>query len=377
MPGALRSLRPETQERKANRHIMTDALTKNETNAANSTNHATNPTSVSQTYRQPLARALSDQDADALAAAVLNSSLSDRRLGIAEGADGRKSAAKFATASGAAAPATGSTDTQALGAGPGGGAAPENPNASIVSNSPARAAVPAAGSSSAQALGASPKEETAPESLAATAGTSAVAAAPMKGAGAAEPTPSPDVKRCSYLDCLAGRVSVPAKGPGKAAFTLLMVGGMVSFMATFNGVLHSGLDFFVTAHWMYPLVFCIAFLVRVYVGDRVVGFLAPRLVMPRFRGLARSIAMTLLNVCVMGTIMGSVITLLLNGPDGYLWQLASTLPVTMLVAALVNFFIVGPVVKMAYHNVVAPSQGFGVFRFAQKYVMPWTAIFGN
>lgn len=193
-------------------------------------------------------------------------------------------------------------------------------------------------------------------------------------------TPKPAASapaHCTYLDCLMGRANTPTHGPGKGAFQLLMVGGMVSFMATFNGVLNSGLAFFATAHWMYPLIFCIAFLMRLYVGDRVVSFVAPRYVLPRFRGLARSVIMTLLNVAVMGAIMGSAITLLLNGPAGFWGQLASTLPVTMAVAALVNFFVVGPAVKMIYNNVLEPTDGLGLFSLAQRYVMPWTAIFGN
>lgn len=184
-------------------------------------------------------------------------------------------------------------------------------------------------------------------------------------------------QKCTYVDCLMGGANTPAAGPGKAVFQLLMVGGMVSFMATINGLLHSGLDFFTHALWMYPLVFCIAFLVRIYVGDRIVGFVAPRLILPRLRGLARNLAMTALNVGVMATIMGSIMTLLLNGLDNYGAQLASTLPITMAAAALVNFFIVGPIVKMIYNNVIAPSQGVRLIRIANKYVMPWTAIFGN
>lgn len=245
-------------------------------------------------YQQPLAAPLSSEDAEALTAAVLNSSYSNRVLG---------------TAKGTCAPA--------------------------IASNPASA----------------PASETA-----------AAMGAPQ---------------RCTYRDCLMGRANIPVHGPGKAAFTLLMVGGMVTFMATFNGVLSSGLGFFAHAHWMYPLVFCIAFLMRLYVGDRVVGFAAPRYVMPHFHGLARNIAMTLLNVVVMGAIMGSIITLLLKGPAGFWSELASTLPLTMTAAALVNYFVVGPAVKMIYNNVLEPTNGLGLFNWAQRYAMPWTAIFGN
>lgn len=183
--------------------------------------------------------------------------------------------------------------------------------------------------------------------------------------------------RFTYVECLKGAAPVPAGGPGKGIFQLLMVGGMVSVMATFTGVLHNGTAFFATAHWMYPLVFCLALLVRLAVADKAVGYVAPRVIFPRFKGVARGVAMTLLNVAVMGSIMGSVMTFLLNGADNYLYTVATTLPVTMTFASLANFFVVGPVVKMLHHNVIGPNNGLRIFTAAQRYARPLTAIFGN
>lgn len=285
------------------------------TTTHNETNHSTyRPTSQPVTYQQSLAAPLTSEDAKMLADAVLNSPHDAHTLESARNA-------KEVQADTQAEPCTGKTAGR----------------------------------------------ESEPKSV-----------MPERASAAATPKPAASAPaHRTYLDCLMGRANTPTHGPGKGAFQLLMVGGMVSFMATLNGVLNSGLAFFATAHWMYPLVFCIAFLMRLYVGDRVVGFVAPRYVLPRFRGLARSVMMTLLNVAVMGAIMGSAITLLLNGPAGFWGQLASTLPVTMAVAALVNFFVVGPAVKMIYNNVLEPTDGLGLFSLAQRYVMPWTAIFGN
>ncbi len=181
----------------------------------------------------------------------------------------------------------------------------------------------------------------------------------------------------SYIDCLKGAVPVPQNPAEKFIFQLLMVGGMVTFMATINGVLHSGLSFFSTAHWMYPLIFCLAFLVRVFIGDKVVGAIAGRFVLPKFEGTGRNVAMTLLNVAVMATIMGSVVTMLLNGPHGYFAELVQTLPVTALAALTVNFLIVAPAVKLIYANHIEPVYGPRIVAIAQRYAMPWMAIFSN
>lgn len=314
-------------------------------------------------FQQPFAAPLSSEDAEALTAAVLNSSYSNRVLGTAEGTCAPKGVAENS-----AALADGSVSEPESASEPAPAVTPALEAESIaatVAGAPAMAAAPEPASE--------PAYEPTSEPAAAAAITSNPASAPASATAAAMGAP----QRCTYRDCLMGRANVPAHGPGKAAFTLLMVGGMVTFMATFNGVLSSGLGFFAHAHWMYPLVFCIAFLMRLYAGDRVVGFAAPRYVIPHFHGLARNIAMTLLNVVVMGAIMGSIITLLLKGPAGFWGELASTLPLTMTVAALVNYFVVSPAVKMIYNNVLEPTDGLGLFSLAQRYVMPWTAIFGN
>ena len=350
------------------------------------TNNQTHPQTNLQThhpvdYQQPLAAPLSSEDAEALTAAVLNSSYSNRMLGTAEDTRAPKSVAENSAAlvdgsvselesasepAPAVTPALEAENIAATVAGTSAMAFAPEP-ASEPASEPT--AVPAPESAMAAAY--EPASESASESAAAV--TSNPASAPASATAAAMGAP----QRCTYRDCLMGRANIPVHGPGKAAFTLLMVGGMVTFMATFNGVLSSGLGFFAHAHWMYPLVFCIAFLMRLYVGDRFVGFAAPRYVIPHFHGLARNIAMTLLNVVVMGAIMGSIITLLLKGPAGFWGELASTLPLTMTVAALVNYFVVGPAVKMIYNNVLEPTNGLGLFNWAQRYAMPWTAIFGN
>ena len=167
-------------------------------------------------------------------------------------------------------------------------------------------------------------------------------------------------RRFTYRDCLRGTVPVPKSVNGATIFQVLMVGGMVTFMVTINGLRNAGLDFLVNSHWLYPLMFCLAFLVRTFIGAPIVNKLAPKLVFSRFEGVARGMAMTVLNVCCMAPIMCAIATLLIMGPTDFLIHYATTLPVVTPMALFVNFFVVGPIAKLAFANRISPSGGLGL-----------------
>ena len=167
-------------------------------------------------------------------------------------------------------------------------------------------------------------------------------------------------KRYTYLDCLRGAAPVPTHVNGATIFQVLMVGGMVTFMVTINGLRNTGLDFLVNSHWLYPLMFCLAFLVRTFYGAPLVNKLAPELVFKRFEGPARGVAMTVLNVCCMAPIMCAIATLLIVGTDDFLVRYLTTLPIVAPMAMLVNFFIVGPIAKLLFLNKISPSGGLGL-----------------
>ena len=173
-----------------------------------------------------------------------------------------------------------------------------------------------------------------------------------------ETTESP--KRFTYMDCLRGNVPVPTHVNGATIFQVLMVGGMVTFMVTVNGLRNTGFEFLVISHWLYPLMFCLAFLVRTFIGAPLVNKLAPKLVFRRFEGTARTIAMTVLNVCCMAPIMCAIATLLIAGTDNYFMHYITTLPIVMPMAMLVNFFVVGPIAKLMFANTISPSGGLGM-----------------
>lgn len=136
-----------------------------------------------------------------------------------------------------------------------------------------------------------------------------------------------------------------------------MTGGMVAFMTTANGLRNTGLGFIESSLWLYPLIFCIALLLRIGFTSRAVRFLKPRLIDGHFRGTAQVIAMTALNTCVTAPIMCSIVTLLLVGPDNFWIHYAATLPITAPTSMAVSYFIVGPAVKMIFNNRISPAQG--------------------
>lgn len=171
-----------------------------------------------------------------------------------------------------------------------------------------------------------------------------------------ETTQSP---RVTYLDCLKGTAPVPRGGVEKKTFTLLMICGMVTFMVNFNGVLHSGLGFYPHGVWLIPIVFCIAFLVKTQLVGKFTEMLIGKLVIPNLTGFKKGLGITLCNVCVMAPIMSSIVTLLLQGTDGYFAYLAHALPISVAAALPINTFIVGPIAKMLYNNYFAvrgPTQ---------------------
>ena len=184
-----------------------------------------------------------------------------------------------------------------------------------------------------------------------------------------------DRSHYSYVDCLKGNVPVPLTANGKTLFQVLMVGGMVTFMVTMNGIANTGVGFLAQSHWLYPLMFALAFLVRTFISSPLVDMVAPKLVLSRFDGVGRSIGMTVINVVCTAPIMCALATLLLVGTDGFLLAYLTKLPIMALIAAAVNFFIVGPVVKIAYNH-IAPADGLGLLANLRQNVPALTQLLG-
>ena len=73
--------------------------------------------------------------------------------------------------------------------------------------------------------------------------------------------------------------------------------------------------------------------------------------------------------------MCALATLLLVGTDNYAMTYLTTLPIVAPIAALVNFFIVGPAVKLLY-NRIAPADGLGFLANLRQNTPALTQILG-
>lgn len=150
---------------------------------------------------------------------------------------------------------------------------------------------------------------------------------------------------------------MPHHANGDTLFQVMMTGGMVAFMTTANGLRNTGLGFLENSLWLYPLIFCIALLLRIGFTSKAVGFLKPRLIDGHFRGAGQVIAMTVLNTCLTAPLMCAIVTMLLIGPDSFWANYLGTLPITAPISMVVSYFIVGPAVKMVFNNRISPAQG--------------------
>ena len=201
--------------------------------------------------------------------------------------------------------------------------------------------------------------------------TGEAAGGPASSAGEA----SPDADKLTYRDALAGRVPVPTDKLGFFVFQTLMVGGMVSFMATLNGVRHDGMGFVLYMHWFYPVVFVVAFIIRRTIGNAVTGFVIPRFIVGRFEGTVAAFAKCLANVGIMCPLVSLVVSILLDGAD-FLPFYLSTLPISLPCAIAANYLVVGPAVKLLYANHIARHSSTKIIALWQRYARTLTALLG-
>ena len=123
-------------------------------------------------------------------------------------------------------------------------------------------------------------------------------------------------------------------------------------------------------------MFCIAFLVRTYIGAPLVGFLVPRLVGGRLHGTARGVAVTVLSVAVTSPVTSAIVALLFTDVDDfantYIAALSTTMPMTM----IASYFIVGPIAKLLFHNRISPAGGLQLLKHLEQSDTPLLRLFG-
>ena len=73
--------------------------------------------------------------------------------------------------------------------------------------------------------------------------------------------------------------------------------------------------------------------------------------------------------------MATIVTVLLKGPEGLLLNLVTELPLSMAAAVTVNLLVVGPVVKLLYHNVIRPTTSLRLCQLSQRFVTNWAGLF--
>ncbi len=115
---------------------------------------------------------------------------------------------------------------------------------------------------------------------------------------------------------------------------------------------------------------------RIYVSGPLVSFLAPRLIGDRLRGVARGVAKTMLNVCIASPISSGIIAALFSSPDDFASVYVTALATTMPMAMFVSFFIVGPAVKLVFHNRIKPASGLHVLQTMQSCAPTISRILG-
>lgn len=123
-------------------------------------------------------------------------------------------------------------------------------------------------------------------------------------------------------------------------------------------------------------MFCIAFLVRTYICAPIVGFLAPRVIDNRFHGFARCAAMTALNVSIASPITGGAVALLFTDTDDFLHTYVAALSATMPMAMFASLFIVGPIVKLVFNNLISPAGGLKMLKHFEQHAMSIARLFG-
>lgn len=164
----------------------------------------------------------------------------------------------------------------------------------------------------------------------------------------------------TYLDCLKGRVPIPAEGKGRVAFQIAMVFCMVSCLVTLNWLVREpapSLAAFAGILYEYPITFSIAVIVRLFVANPLVARIAPRIVPKTPEGIARTIVMTLINIVTMASIMTAFGIVISHGiGELSLASYATNLPLGYALAFTVNFFFAAPLVKTLFVRWAHPAR---------------------
>ena len=186
-------------------------------------------------------------------------------------------------------------------------------------------------------------------------------------------------KRYTYANCLRDEVPVPTKSNGTTLYQTLVVGGMTAIMVTISGVGAEGVSFIVQDRWLYPVVFSISLLTRIYITAPLSRILESRLPSNRLQGTAQTIASTVLGTALSSPVTCAIVTLLFADEDsmkGYADAYLASLSATAPLSVLVSFFVVGPLAKLVFNNRIKPAGGLRMLGTLIEHTGSITRIFG-
>lgn len=186
-------------------------------------------------------------------------------------------------------------------------------------------------------------------------------------------------KHYTYIDCLRDEAPVPTGSNGTTLYQTLMVGGMTAVTFTANGIYNDGVSFLVYNHWLYPAVFGISFLVRIYISGPLTRILERKLVDGRLRGAGRNMASVALSTAASSPITGAITTLLFakaDSPENYAGAYLETLSTTMPISVFASLFVVGPLTKLIFNNRVKPADGLRMLKNFTDHACSLARVFG-
>lgn len=164
-----------------------------------------------------------------------------------------------------------------------------------------------------------------------------------------------------YHDCILGKVGAPTDRKQKALFQLLMILSMAPLTMTLNWVMRTpciSWESFLLYLPFYPLMLGIVIAVRFLVANPFIDKVVAHLIAPHLKGVSKSLAISLTNTFIMGSIVAFIRTLIvLGGLEGFSWEVyGSSLPLSFLMSFCIGYFFMSPLMKKFFAKSITPRM---------------------
>lgn len=156
-----------------------------------------------------------------------------------------------------------------------------------------------------------------------------------------------------YQDCLLGKVGTPKEKKRKNLFQITAIAVSIPFTATINWMFHASSitwSEFSQYLYLYPITFAIALLVRFLVANPVSDKVTKEFISPRLEGLKKVLSITILNIIIMGTLIGLGRTILLaaSGESAMWASFIASLPLSCLISFIFGYLVTTPLLKKVF-----------------------------